>query len=295
MQKVQVRVRQAFTLIELLVVIAIIAILVGLLLPAIQKVRDAANRTASINNMKQIGTAAHNFASNYTEGYLPWGCWMANASAVAGPFGAILPFVEQQQTLPSGSNVKSFISPADYTNTGNTTGLVSYAWNGGWLTCAASSPSTTPGGASLGRCPDGTASTILLSERAMVCGTGTGANNRLHKSGITTANANTNHPGSTTTASEDHLIRGITMTNNQTQYTEASAAVTPPAANLAPKIGSCTPPQPPGGHTGIIIIAMGDASVRPLAQGTAGSAVGTSTNWKNALSPAGGNSLGSDW
>jgi prepilin-type N-terminal cleavage/methylation domain-containing protein len=131
--------RRGFTLIELLVVIAIIAILIGLLLPAVQKVREAAARTQCQNNLKQVALAAHNYESAYQKfppGLRSGGTYSGTGSLV-GALGHLLPYVEQE-------NVYRLIPQRMFQDYGTQPGEVAW-WGSISLPGAPNSPSTVAG------------------------------------------------------------------------------------------------------------------------------------------------------
>jgi prepilin-type N-terminal cleavage/methylation domain-containing protein/prepilin-type processing-associated H-X9-DG protein len=204
--------RFGFTLIELLVVIAIIAILIGLLLPAVQKIREAANRMKCSNNLKQLGLAAHNFESTY--GTLPPGEWTRSTDGGTSrpSLGAVvLAYIEQANKfnqfnfaydVTSATNaaarrqdVPIYKCPSDtssafFTDGGQPVGRINYFGNiGAVADCRLDSDPAagvfhafsttvageTPTGVSIAAITDGTSNTAMFSEvmRSLTANSGT--------------------------------------------------------------------------------------------------------------------------
>jgi type II secretory pathway pseudopilin PulG len=170
--------RKAFTLFQLLVIIAILAILLGLLLPAVQKVREAAARTQSVNNLKQIALAVHNYAAAYNN-KIPPNDHPNHYSTLTH----LLPFIEQEalyKTIDLSKEVddkdnaaarkavvRTFLSPLDpLAPDASGFGPTNY------FMCAGSKPSLAkndgifwPGNKfNIGNIPDGSSNTILAAE-----------------------------------------------------------------------------------------------------------------------------------
>src|SRR2546427_2868570 len=317
------RARRGFTLIELLVVIAIIAILIGLLVPAVQKVREAANRIKCSNNLKQLGVAAHNYHD--TNQHLPpvIGYYPPASGAFGTCFFHLLPFIEQDNlyrsalgsvpfpppdgptvVLSPGNNnvysqpVKTFLCPSDpsvgpdrvVTINGYPFGASCYAPNA--MVIGDRVAITPQGKARIDTdIPDGTSNTILHAEKYARC-TNTTMAPQFQDGG--TAWAYSGAP---------FAFQSPPMSPPRAGFVPAFAIRTF-AANGAPNatgegsifqvqptpfLGNCDPTRASTPHAGGILVGLADGSVRTLAPTMSGK------TWWAAVTPAGGEVLGSDW
>jgi prepilin-type N-terminal cleavage/methylation domain-containing protein len=271
---------RGFTLVELLVVIAIIAILISLLLPAVQKVREAAARTQSLNNLKQMALALHNCNDVYhrlppSAGKFPQvtGFQWTTPAQHGTLFYHILPFIEQQnlwkQTTgaswtSSQTVVPIYMAPGDPTLPGNgltwyNRGAISYASNrdvfGGYAW--GGDLDDTGNGAAIPRTfTDGTSNTIVIAERFCICQS---AQHIWNEDGTDT-------PYTPAVDSWAGWLPdfGGTPSNCQTNYYNALSIAG-------------------------IQVALGDGSSRIVTSGISYS------TWHYALTPNGGEVLGNDW
>ena len=276
--------RSAFTLIELLVVIAIIAILIGLLLPAVQKVREAAARMTCTNKLHQIGVATHNYEGVY--GKLPPAYLNSGAKPNSNLFCFLLPYIEQgpladsaadpinnacnpslpgpQQNFVRARVVTAYLCPSTTVGANGTEHGADWAiGHYGWNHMVFGYPATSGGGTwnrglSIAQLSDGSSNVVLFAERS---GQFSSGNNNLWAHG----------------GWNSDWMPMFGYNGNYTVFQQR------PTRAQASRDGTAS------WHTGVMNVALGDASVRGV------SASVSQPTWQQAIIPDDGTPLGSDW
>jgi prepilin-type N-terminal cleavage/methylation domain-containing protein len=306
--------RRGFTLIELLVVIAIIAVLVGLLLPAVQKVREAANRVKCRNNLKQLGIAAHLYHDS--NGHLPPGIGytpLATNGVWGHHFFHLLPYLEQGNlyqrawgpvaltTGPTtlyfpGNNyvysqrVPTLLCPSDPSVGGD--GVVTVNGISWGASCYAGNAQVfadlirhnPEGKTRFADITDGLSNTILYAEKYARC-------------------------TSTSLPLDGGSFWGYCASMNMDLPPPMNLPFKPYHASFAiggyfgnpipagpgskfqvqPREGNCDPTRAATAHAGGMLVCLADGSVRTLSENMSGTA------WWAAVTPSGGERLGEDW